>query len=144
VKDYLSECIRKLQSESSASITSLKAKVDNLSTELERSRAQLGEANIELNRWKTLSDDKCAKINAKMTEEIANEKERSMKALNDLQDRFDQERRQTTESHARSVRQMENRIAALDYENKDLTERKHRNEAAIQVQDFHGGNDSFI
>ena len=37
-----------------------------------------------------------------------------------------------TESHSRSQRLLENRVAALDYENKDLLEKKHRSEAQVQ------------
>lgn len=37
-----------------------------------------------------------------------------------------------SETHAKAMRQLENRVAAIEYENKDLSEKKHRNEAAIQ------------
>ena len=42
--------------------------------------------------------------------------------------RFEKERRDYMEQTQRQLRQQENRIAALDYENKDLVEKKHKND----------------
>ena len=39
-----------------------------------------------------------------------------------------------TENHSRIVRQLENRVTALDYENKDMNEKRHKSESIVQRQ----------
>ena len=48
-----------------------------------------------------------------------------------MQKSYDKERKEILDNHARAIRQIQNRVEALDYENKDLLEKKHKYESAI-------------
>merc|ERR1712173_79551 len=68
----------------------------------------------------------------KLSKEIYDERERAAKAVADATNTLTDERQKLIEQHATDKRILENRIAALDYDCRDLTEKKHQNEAQLQ------------
>ncbi len=128
VKEYLAECIRRLQVEKQSD----RGQTERLEQDLVGLRKALGRASEELEVVRAKLCDQDASYGSRLAEELGKEKQRAAEALVDLQDRYDRERRVAEEKHGKNVRQLENRVAALEYENKDLIERRHKNEAALQ------------
>ena len=132
IKEYLAQTLRKLQEEGEGRTKALEAKIQTLEGQVAHLTGNLEKKVEECEKLRQEAYESNSSQRSKMTQEIAVEKERSARALNDLQLRYDSERRKMSEEHTRSARQMENRIAALEYENKDLSEKKMRNEASVQ------------
>eukprot|EP00095_Tigriopus_kingsejongensis_P003000 maker-scaffold784_size97500-snap-gene-0.28 protein:Tk03000 transcript:maker-scaffold784_size97500-snap-gene-0.28-mRNA-1 annotation:"spindle assembly abnormal protein 6-like protein" len=132
IKEYLADCIRQLQTESRSSSQSLSSRVDSLESQLGSAQKALQEKNEAMEKVKQELYEKTANFQSQLSGEVASEKERSARAMGDIQNRYETERRKLNEDHAKNTRHMENRIAALEYENKDLTEKRHKHEATIQ------------
>eukprot|EP00094_Tigriopus_californicus_P004648 TCALIF_04471-PA protein Name:"Similar to sas6 Spindle assembly abnormal protein 6 homolog (Xenopus laevis)" AED:0.13 eAED:0.13 QI:0/0/0/0.5/1/1/4/0/392 len=131
IKDYLADCIRQLQSESSNTSQSLQNQVHGLEGQVQTLNERLRVKSEEFERVKHELLEKTSHSQAQLSSQLALEKERDTQAVSDIQTRYEQDRRKLAEEHAKNARHMENRIAALEYENKDLTEKKHKNEALI-------------
>ncbi len=67
----------------------------------------------------------------RLAQEITDERERAAKHVAEMRLNYDTERRRQIEEHSATLRTLENRVAALDYDNRDLAEKKHKNEALI-------------
>ena len=132
VKEYLADCIKKLQRDYDNFSLTMEGRNQELQTQLDRLKSQVGSKTAEFESLLKKYNEEQLTSNSRMSQELAKEKERSARELAEMQVRYDTERRQLAETQMKTMRQMENRIASLDYENKDLMERRHKNEAIIQ------------
>lgn len=134
VRQHLGDCLKQLRHEHSLTLE-----------KLEESEQALQELGAEKSR--ILSDfqaqsqefvERDALYKNKLASEINEEREKAAKLVAELRLSYDSERRRLVEDHAATLRTLENRVAALDYDNRDLAEKKHKNEATIQrLKDEH-------
>ncbi len=132
VKEHLAEWVKRLREESSAATGNLAFKLQQAESELYTTRTELRSKSEELERLRLNTSEQSSTFTSRLEHEIAKEKERATATIVELQERYDRERGKTVEDHKTSVRLLENRVASLDYENKDLLEKRHKNEALIQ------------
>ena len=132
IKEYLAERLEKLTLSSAEYENRTKDKNSGLETDLKRTKFELNEKCRILEDLSKMDKERRSEFQCKMSEELAAEKKANAEALSELQSRFERERREESERVVKLTRSMENRIAAFEYENKDLTEKRHKNEAQIQ------------
>jgi len=75
--------------------------------------------------------EKEANLASSLNREVALEKERSAAEISSTRMAFNAERQRIVEENSETLRRLQNQVASLQYENQDLLERKHRNEAAL-------------
>ena len=77
-----------------------------------------------------------AQFKARLSEDITDEREKAAQHLAEMRITFENERRRYQTETADKLKTLENRVAALDYDHRDLTEKKHKNESLIhQLKD---------
>jgi len=132
LKDYLADCIKKLTVERTATFNELNQTVENLQGELRNKTEAFDSKSRELETLRLQLKEESTSLGQRLTEEVSQEKERCTASLTELQMRYERERRETEHRHGRTVEQLENRVASLDVQNKDLTEVRYRHEANIR------------
>ena len=76
-------------------------------------------------------NEKEATLTSNLNREVAIEKERSASEINSARMNFNAERQRMIDENSTTLRRLQNQVASLEYENKDLIERRHRNEANL-------------
>ena len=76
-------------------------------------------------------NEKEATLTSNLNREEAIEKERSASEINSARMNFNAERQRMIDENSTTLRRLQNQVASLEYENKDLIERRHRNEANL-------------
>uniref|UniRef100_A0A0K2T197 Spindle assembly abnormal protein 6 homolog [Saccoglossus kowalevskii] n=1 Tax=Lepeophtheirus salmonis TaxID=72036 RepID=A0A0K2T197_LEPSM len=132
IKDFLATRINKLQSNSDSRISLLKSRLVNLEEELNRKTTEAEDYRKKSEKLMKDAVELQASYSSSLSKELAVERERSESLAKEISSKYDNERRSMMDNHLSSTRSMENRIASLDYENKDLSEKRHRYEATIQ------------
>jgi spindle assembly abnormal protein 6 len=128
VREHLGQCLTQLKQEHRETITSLQETRNDLRLATDERTTLLS----DLERQRKDYSDRDVLYQKKLAKEITDERERAAKAVAEMRMSYETERRRLTEEHATSLRTLENRVAALDYDNRDLTEKKHKNEAQVQ------------
>lgn len=129
VRQHLSECL-----------SSLKADHKTLQVNLDEARLELRNvqetnagliAQMEVLKKEFL--DKDTSYQSRLSKEVTEEREKAAKVVAEMRVSYEAERRRLCQEQTVTVRQLENRAAALDYDNRDLTEKKHKYEASLQM-----------
>ncbi|CAB4063897.1 SAS-6 [Lepeophtheirus salmonis] len=110
----------------------LLSRLVNLEEELNRKTTEAEDYRKKSEKLMKDAVELQASYSSSLSKELAVERERSESLAKEISSKYDNERRSMMDNHLSSTRSMENRIASLDYENKDLSEKRHRYEATIQ------------
>ncbi|XP_045158062.2 spindle assembly abnormal protein 6 homolog [Mercenaria mercenaria] len=132
VKKYLADCLKQFKETNSLLQQRLEHTDTDLNHRLKNTQELLNAKTIELDNLKA---EWTAKLNdqiARHKQEIALEKERTYQLQSSSQQRQEQERREMEQSHNKMVQQLESRLYDIETVNKDLTERRYKNEATIR------------
>lgn len=128
LKDYLVTCIKQLQ-----------AQLGSSTAQLSLGEQQLAEQQRQLDQWaaevaavRRQQQETSSSLEHKLLADVQAEREKFNKKITDLQNRFELERRETESRHTRSLEQLENRVASLDVQNRDLLEGKYRSESSMR------------
>lgn len=116
LRDRLAQ-LSKQNDRSNAELSDRKADVDSLHQQLEALRMSVNE--------------KEASLSSALNREVSAEKERSAAEINSARAAFTTERKRLLDENSTALRRLQNQVASLEYENKDLMERRHRNEASL-------------
>ena len=127
VRDHLGDCLKHLRGEHNTALTKLAEANEALKTMLEEKESL--EKNLESIQREV--SDRDAKFKARLSEEVTEEREKAAQHLAEMRISFENERRRYTNETADKMKTLENRAAAFDYDNRDLTEKKHKNETLI-------------
>eukprot|EP00088_Acartia_fossae_P008626 TRINITY_DN14146_c0_g1_i1.p1 TRINITY_DN14146_c0_g1~~TRINITY_DN14146_c0_g1_i1.p1 ORF type:complete len:683 (+),score=187.53 TRINITY_DN14146_c0_g1_i1:221-2050(+) len=128
LKEYLVSCIQQLKTDLHQTSCQLSVSQQQLTDRQE----QLSQHMKQLEAVKREQQETSSSLGQKMISEVQQEKENCTAKLNEMQSRFEVERRELDARHARSIDQLENRVASLDVQNRDLLEGKYRNESNIR------------
>lgn len=122
----------------SQQLTSLKSSFSDVTRlykqcqrELAEQQSTSGKMQEEIERLRSNSSEKEASLTQQMGLEVNREREKGVLELNQARANFQAERNRLNEEHAALTRRLQNQVASLEYENKDLSERRHRNEASL-------------
>ncbi len=128
VREHLGECLKQLRLEHRDTLDILQ----HAQREVERSRKSESDLISALKKHELEGAERDAHFKNVIAKEINDERDRAAKAIAEMRMGYETERRRLTDEHASSMRTLETRVAALDYDNRDLTEKKHKYEAQLQ------------
>jgi len=128
LKEYLVSCIQLLKSE----LGQFRSQLSFSQQQLLEKQEQLERHVKDLESVRKEQQETSSSLNQKLVNDLQMEKENCSKKINDMQSRSEAERRDLESRHARSIDQLENRVASLDVQNRDLLEGKYRNESNIR------------
>ncbi|KAH3730971.1 spindle assembly abnormal protein 6 homolog [Dreissena polymorpha] len=132
VKKYLADCLKQFKETNSLLQQRLEHTDADLNHRLKNTQELLNSKTIELDNLKA---EWTAKLNDQMArhkQELATEKERIFQMQSSSQQKQELERRELEQNHSKSVQQLEARLYEVENVNKDLTERRYKNEATIR------------
>ena len=132
VRDHLGDCLKHLKIEHNTALTKLTEAHEALKSML----AEKENLEKDLQQMKRDISERDAQFKARLSEDITDEREKAAQHLAEMRITFENERRRYQTETADKLKTLENRVAALDYDNRDLTEKKHKNESFIhQLKD---------
>lgn len=127
IRNYLTKKLAKLQRRLNARELQLEAcrrQRDDLKATVSGQAAEIRERSAS-------EKERMSAEVEKVRAELEQEKRLRTTDLNLQLGQFKEERRRQQEEHAGALRQLHNQVASLEYENKDLCEKRHRHEATI-------------
>ena len=128
VREHLADCLKNLKLQHNSTLKTLEETSDTLK-EIQEEKTR---ALTDLDKQKRDFCERDSLYKSRLSQEINEERERAAKHVAEMRLSYDAERRRLVEDHAATLRTLENRVAALDYDNRDLAEKKHKHEALIQ------------
>ncbi|ETE67639.1 Spindle assembly abnormal protein 6-like protein, partial [Ophiophagus hannah] len=105
---------------------------ENLTRQLNYTQQNLSEKSRELDNLRSEWASKTASLNSKHTQELSNEKEKTLQAQAHYQQQNDQQKRDMENLHQKTVQQLQNRLKELELANKDLTERRYKGDSTVR------------
>ena len=132
LKDYLVETIMKLTKEKEVMTGDLQKAVDSLQHQLNSKSELLQEKTTELEHYKLDHTEQSTQLEQRLAKELGELKERGNKQLQELQWKSEKEKRELESKHVGLLHQLENRVASLDVQNRDLVENKYKQEASLR------------
>jgi len=85
----------------------------------------------QLEALRSSVNEKEASLASNLNQQLAVEKERLASEMSSARVSWNAERQRIIDENSNSTRRLQNQVASLEYENKDLIERRHRNEASL-------------
>ncbi|XP_046374795.2 spindle assembly abnormal protein 6 homolog [Haliotis rufescens] len=132
VKKYLADCLKQLKETNGLLQQRLEHTHGDLSQRLQATQESLASKSLELESLKTEWTSRLSEVTSRHKEEMASEKERSLQIQGGLQQRFDRERKELEQAHAKIVKQLDNRLYEVEGVSKDLTDRKYKSESTVR------------
>ncbi|CAF1055042.1 unnamed protein product [Adineta steineri] len=127
VRSYLARCLQLKKTD----YNQLYNEYEKLKRELESTQSNLKEKNTNFEKLKMEWDSNNSSIIGKHMQELAEEKEKALQERTSLQQKIENDRRELEQTHARNVRDMQERLSKLEETTKELTSLKYRNEITI-------------
>lgn len=131
IKKHLADCLRTSKDKSSVLESRLLSTETGLGSALKQTEELLGARTAELDKLRVEWQARLKEIEAAHVQELAEERQRSLKAQSAYQQKHEQERRDLEQAHIKIAKQLEARVYELDMANKDLTDRKYKSEASL-------------
>ena len=132
LKDYLVTSITKLARDKEQVTTELQRQVDSCQQQLESSLEQLHVRTAELEKARQDLSSQSSSLERRLARDVEGEKERASQQLQETQWKYEADRREAENKHAKVVQQLENRVASLDVQNRDLWEVRVGQEASLR------------
>ena len=127
VREHLGECLKQLKSEHQRVIDQL----EDCQKRLEETQRQNENLQMESEKLRKDSQEQSLRYQHKLASDVQEARETASKHFADMTKNYEAEKRKLTEEHALAMRALENRAASLDYDNRDLTEKKVKSDALI-------------
>lgn len=127
IRKHLSDQLKDLKGR----LTDLSLQHDQAKTDLTDRKADVDSLHQQLEALRCSVNEKEATLTSNLNREVAIEKERSASEINSARMNFNAERQRIIDENSTTLRRLQNQVASLEYENKDLMERRHRNEANL-------------
>uniref|UniRef100_H2Z0L3 Spindle assembly abnormal protein 6 homolog n=1 Tax=Ciona savignyi TaxID=51511 RepID=H2Z0L3_CIOSA len=134
VKKYLASCLKTSLGKQAWLEERLNNTERDLGQKLESTRQQLSRKSEELERMSSDLGGRSERMSTKHAHELNVEREKALKLQEDLQKRYDRERKDLDMNYQKTMRQKESRLSELENMNKELTDRRYRAEATIREQ----------
>ena len=124
--------ITKLTRDKEQVTTELQRQVDSCQQQLESSLEQLHVRTAELEKARQDLSSQSSSLERRLARDVEGEKERASQQLQETQWKYEADRREAESKHAKVVQQLENRVASLDVQNRDLWEVRVGQEASLR------------
>ncbi|KAK6990421.1 spindle assembly abnormal protein 6 [Biomphalaria glabrata] len=132
IKSHLASCLKQLKETNNLLQHKLEHTSQDLSSKLQSTEELLSAKSSELESLKLEWSSRIADITSKHKEDMALEKEKTIQFQSNIQVRYDRERREMEQAHAKLVKQLETRLEEVEILNKDLTDKRYKSEATIR------------
>ena len=132
LKDYLVTSITKLNQDKEHTTFELQRQIESLHQQLESSSEQLHQRTTELESVKLEMSSKANTLEKRLTRDVEGEKEKANQQIQEIQWKYDSERREAETKQTKIVQQLENRIASLEVQNRDLWEVRVGQESSLR------------
>ena len=132
VKKYLATCLSKLQQERATTESSLRTTIRDLEARLSQCQTSLENTCHELSVLRADLDSRVSQMEAKFSQQMASAQEKHLKEKSQLQNEVEARRIERESFFQTSLGQFEDRVKSLEGENKELVEKKYKNEASIR------------
>ncbi|XP_031553900.1 spindle assembly abnormal protein 6 homolog isoform X2 [Actinia tenebrosa] len=132
IKKYLADCLKKIKEEKLSLENRLSSTEQDLRQRLESCQEVLNSKSKQLDTLQAEFSAKSNELSNKYAQELTEEKQRILQMKSQTMQEFERERKSLEQSHRNVVKGMENRIAEIEAQNKDLTDKKYQAEAKIR------------
>merc|ERR1711936_978882 len=110
----------------------LQKAVDSLQQQLSSTSELLQEKTTELEHFKLDHTEQATQLEQRLAKELGELKEKGSQQLQELQWKAEKEKREMESKNVGLLHQLENRVASLDVQNRDLVENKYKQEASLR------------
>ncbi|XP_070602575.1 spindle assembly abnormal protein 6 homolog isoform X2 [Erythrolamprus reginae] len=132
IKKFLASCLKSTKEEKVLLEQKLSRTEEDLTRQLNYTQQTLLEKSRELDNLRSEWTSKLASLNSKHTQELSNEKEKTLQAQALYQQQNDQQKRDLENVHQKTVQQLQNRLKELELANKDLMERRYKGDSTVR------------
>uniref|UniRef100_A0A8B9TMW6 Spindle assembly abnormal protein 6 homolog n=1 Tax=Anas platyrhynchos TaxID=8839 RepID=A0A8B9TMW6_ANAPL len=132
IKKFLANCLKCLKEDKMILEEKLKKTEEDLTRQLSYTQQSLSEKSRELDKLKNEWTSYTAALTNKHTQELTNEKERTLQAQAQYQQQHEQQKKELESLHQKSIQQLQNRLSELEVINKDLTERRYKGDSTVR------------
>jgi spindle assembly abnormal protein 6 len=131
LKDYLVSSIMNMTKEKELMTGELQKTVESLQQQLTCQTELLQEKTVELEHFSSDHTEQSTMLEQRVAKELGEEREKASQQLQELQWKMEREKREMETKNTRIVQQLENRVASLDVQNRDLVEIRYKHEASL-------------
>jgi len=132
VKKYLATCLQTLRDDYTRLTRVHEETKQSLSQKLDSSVQSLAQKSMEFEKLKIEQESQQERLQTKYMQEMNFERDKSMQNQFAAQQRWEKEKKELEMGFAKTTKQMEVRISELESTNKELMEKKYKNEAMLQ------------
>lgn len=132
VKKYLANCLQTIRENYSKLNREYDEFKVNYTQRLEMCQTNLQQKTNELDKLRLDYDSQTERLNMKYMQELNFEKEKSIQTQYAIQQKFDKEKKDLEVNYQKVNKQMEQRLNELEVINKELTDKKYKNEVQLQ------------
>lgn len=136
VKKYLASCLVKMREDYGKLFSLHEDTKLQFNNKLDNSQKSLTQKLNEIERLKVDFDANTERLVAKHEQELTFERERSAQSQFSMQQRHEKEKREWEASSSKALKQMEERVGELEAANKELVEKRYKNETQIQELEY--------
>ncbi|XP_056132727.1 spindle assembly abnormal protein 6 homolog [Lampris incognitus] len=131
VKDYLAACLSFLKEEKQLLEVEFKKTQADLSSQLSYTQQALSEKTRELEKVQSEWTSQKNFLSSRHSQDLMTEREKALEMQTKLHEQNEQLRQELESTHKKTTQQLQSKIAELEACNRELTERKYKNEACI-------------
>ncbi|KAM6456925.1 spindle assembly abnormal protein 6 homolog isoform 3-T3 [Liasis olivaceus] len=132
IKKFLASCLKCAKEEKLLLEQKLSRTEEDLTRQLNYTQQSLSEKSRELDNLRSEWASKIASLNSKHTQELSNEKEKTLQAQAHYQQQNEQQKRDLENLHQKTVQQLHTRLKELELANKDLMERRYKGDSTVR------------
>ena len=132
VKKYLANCLKHLRNEHTKLNCLYEETRMNLTQKLETTKQMLEQKTNEVNSLRNELETQSERIANKHMQELNFERDKAMQTQYANQQKWDKEKKELESNYMKQIKQYESRLTELEITNKDLTEKKYKNESQLQ------------
>uniref|UniRef100_A0A8C3J709 Spindle assembly abnormal protein 6 homolog n=1 Tax=Calidris pygmaea TaxID=425635 RepID=A0A8C3J709_9CHAR len=132
IKKFLASCLKSLKEDKMMLEEKLRKTEEDLTRQLSYTQQSLSEKSRELDKLKNEWASHTAALTNKHTQELTNEKEKTLQAQAQYQQQHEQQKKELENLHQKSIQQLQNRLSELEVINKDLTERRYKGDSTVR------------
>lgn len=132
VKEYLADCLKNLKDQNETLLQRLEHSESSLGQQLRQTREALTARSQELDSLKSEWTTRLSDLSCRHAQEMNSVREKAIKTQTEAQQRYERERRELEQAHAKLVKQLESKTCDYEVANKDLTDRKYKSESTVR------------
>ena len=132
VKKYLANCLQQLRESHVRLGKEYDESKTSLHQRLESTQNALSQKSNELDRLKIEIETQTERLNNKYQQEINFEKEKSLQNQYQTQQKYEKEKKELEMNFTKIQKQLEQRLGEFEGQNKDLVDKKYKNESQLQ------------